>query len=136
MLIVETYLNLSKGKRIGLFSKKLLPINTIWWFRNESFDKIISNNKMKFFKKPTRQFIVEYGFLEITQNWYICIDNARFSNHSDFPNSKNIFNEKGEIISCITTKIIQAGDEILCNYRETCLACSNTLGFIDCDKKL
>jgi SET domain-containing protein len=129
MLIVETYLAESSGKGIGLFAKNIIPKGTIWWIRNENFDKLINQEKLNSYDDLAIAFITNYGFLEPTQNWYLCIDNARFSNHSDVPNSINNLNTSGEIISCSAIKDIPADEEILCNYRETCLTCLNNLGF-------
>jgi hypothetical protein len=42
MLVVETYLNESKGKGVGIFAKKPILKGDIWWVRNENFDKLIT----------------------------------------------------------------------------------------------
>jgi SET domain-containing protein len=131
MLVIETYVGTSEGKGIGLFAKQIIPKGFKWWVRNEKFDKKISIAKLRTYSHLAITFIKTYGFLEATGNWYLCIDNARFSNHSDTPNTSNILNEKGELISCIAAKEISANEEILCNYRETCLACISNLGFIN-----
>ncbi len=129
MLIVETYLAESERKGVGLFAKKFIPKGDAWWIRNEAFDKITEQTIMKTYSDLAKTFIKNYGFLEPTGRWYLCIDNARFSNHSDKPNSKNILNDKGEIISCIALRDILEGEEILCDYRETCITCADKLGF-------
>jgi SET domain-containing protein len=129
MLIVETFLEDSPKKGVGLYSTHFIPKGNKWWVRNELFDKVTS--KAEFEKLPllAQEFIKTYGFLEPTGRWYLCIDNARFSNHSDSPNSENELNENGEIISCFAIRDINPNEEILCNYRETCQTCVDNLGF-------
>ncbi|HXA03069.1 MAG TPA: SET domain-containing protein [Cytophagaceae bacterium] len=129
MLIVETYLSQTESKGAGLFSKDLLPKGTTWWIRSQEFDKIALPVEFSSYTELAQSFIKEYGFLESTGNWYLCIDNARFCNHSDKPNSINEFNENGELISCITIKDVFPGEEILCDYRKTCITCKDNLGF-------
>lgn len=129
MLIIETYLGSSKGIGIGLFSKNDLTKGEIWWIRNEYFDKIFLAADIKRFGSISFQFIKTYGFLECTGNWYLCIDNAKFSNHSNDPNTSCIFTKSGELASCCTRRDIKAGEEILCNYQEFCIEAANRLGF-------
>jgi hypothetical protein len=129
MLIVETYLSESKGKGVGIFTKNLIPKDTVWWIRDLHFDKLITPEEFNLHTALAKQFIKDYGFLEATGNWHLCIDNARFSNHSDKPNTLNNWNEKGELISCIALKDIDADEEILCDYKEICVTCKESLGF-------
>jgi len=129
MLVVETYLTESGEKGIGLFAKELILKGEQYWVRNENFDKLSTQVQMETFDKMQRDFIKTYGFLETTGNWYLCIDNARFSNHSDKPNTINNINSRGELISCIASKNILPGEEILCDYRDVCMTCVSDLGF-------
>ncbi len=129
MLTVETFLADSKEKGIGLFSKKRIAKGETWWIRNEAFDKVTEQAIVESYPDLAKVFIKNYGFLEPTGKWYLCIDNARFSNHSNNPNSKNIVNNSGEIISCIALRDIVEGEEILCDYKETCVTCATSLGF-------
>jgi SET domain-containing protein len=129
MITVDTYLESSNGKGIGLFAKNIIPKGTIWWIRNENFDRVISEQELATYDDFLILFVTMYGCLEPTGNWYLCVDNSRFTNHSNTPNSSNNFNELGETISCIANKDIAPGEEILCDYREICLSCKNDLGF-------
>ena len=135
MLTIETYLSLSPGKGIGLFTKERIQANSIWWIRSEKFDKKFLPEELDSLNWLTVQFIKTYGFLEPTGNWYLCIDNARFSNHSVFPNTGNNLNTNGELISCSAKRDIEVGEEILCNYKEICLVASKDLGFKDVENE-
>ena len=54
---------------------------------------------------------------------YMCVDNARFINHSDTPNTKNVGDD------CAVTRDIQEGEELTCDYRTICLTCVDGLIF-------
>jgi len=133
MLLADTYLDLSPGRGIGLFAGEAIPIGTKWWERKEEFDKLFLPDQINSLHILTISFIKTYGFLEPTGNWYLCIDNARFSNHSDFPNTANITNHNGELLYCIASRNIPIGHEIFCNYREICRSASQNLGFENVD---
>lgn len=129
MLVIETFLDISLGKGVGLFSKNLIKKGELYWIRSDTFDKINTPDNMASYYPLQIIFIKTYGFLEASGNWYLCIDNARFSNHSDYPNTINHINEKGELLSCSVSKDILPGEEILCDYRDICQSCVIELGF-------
>lgn len=131
MLLIETYLDISPGKGFGLFSKSGLRAGTKYWIRNEAFDRLFPPEKMNSFGKITSDYIQFHGFLEPSGNWYLCGDNARFTNHSIQPNTGNNFNENGIIQYSIVSNEINAGEEILCDYSEICMAFRKKIGFID-----
>ncbi|QQL50260.1 SET domain-containing protein-lysine N-methyltransferase [Mucilaginibacter ginkgonis] len=133
MLIVETYLKEVSGKGIGLFASKLIPKNAVYWVRNTDFDKIISKTELRSYPALTSNFITNYGFQEQSGIWYLCMDNARFVNHSLNPNTFNRFNDTGELIECTTTKDILPNEEIVCNYRKTCITCDVDVDFVVAD---
>ena len=129
MLIVETYLNVSPGKGIGLFAKCDLIKGQKYWIRNEVFDKIIPASLLESFDKVAYNYVVEHGFLEKSGNWYLCCDNASFTNHSSNPNSENHFDSQGLILFITASSYIYAGEEILCDYTDTCLTCQEGVNF-------
>lgn len=131
MLLVETYIAHSPGKGIGLFAKASIPKGTIYWVRNEVFDKVISEDQIKVFNDLAADYIVMHGFKEVTGNWYLCGDNARFSNHSREPNSLNRFGEDGLIAHSYAARDIAENEEILCDYTNTCQTCINGVPFDD-----
>lgn len=130
MLILETYLDKSLGRGIGLFAAQNVMAGTKYWVRDDFFDKIITPWQLSCFKKRGRDYIRKYGFKERNGNWYLCGDNARFSNHSINPNTSNHFDNKGLLQFCTISKDIKAGDEILCNYVEICSECKKGVKFM------
>lgn len=129
MLIVDTYLSVVEGKGVGLFAKDYIPKDSAYWIRNIAFDKSIPWMELDTYPHRAKAFVCNYGFQEPSGNWYLCIDNARFVNHDAQPNTMNHFNEQGEMTECTATVDIHPGEEILCDYRETCQTCMKDIGF-------
>lgn len=131
MLTVETYLKESPGRGIGLFAKNAIPKGTIYWIRNEEFDRVFSDKTISEYDRLTSDFIITYGFLETNGNWYLCSDNAKYSNHLSRSNTTIIFNSSGLVQSHVASKLIHPDEEIFCDYSEICLACKNGLNFVE-----
>ncbi len=131
MLLVETYLDISPGRGIGLFAKSDLPAGTKYWTRNEIFDKTFSIQELERLEKIASEYFMKYGFLEASGNWYLCGDNARFSNHSPVANTINYFDEKGIVQYSDILKTIRAGQEIFIDYTQICETCKNGVNFTE-----
>ncbi|HZY36202.1 MAG TPA: SET domain-containing protein [Mucilaginibacter sp.] len=129
MLLVETYIAPVESKGVGLFAKTLIPKGTTYWVRNENFDRIFKSDMLESFPSNVIAYIQKHGFLEITGDWYLCGDNARFTNHSLSPNFINHFDDAGLVDYCFADRDIHPDEEILCNYFETCQSCANGLPF-------
>jgi hypothetical protein len=129
MLLVETYVAPVEGKGIGLFAKALIARGTTYWRRNEAFDRLFTPEMVAAFPANIIDYVQKYGFQESSGNWYLCSDNARFTNHSLDPNFINHFDESGLVDYCFTDRDIAADEEILCNYFDTCRSCANGLPF-------
>ena len=129
MLIIDTYLDEVPGKGIGLFCKNGLKKGESYWVRDAIFDKLIIESEFLKYSPHAQFFIKEYGFQESSGNWYLCIDNARFVNHDASPNTFNHFNQEGELMQCTAVRDISPREEILCDYRKTCVTCIMDIGF-------
>jgi hypothetical protein len=129
MLLIETYLKHVDGKGLGLFSREFIPKNTIWWIRDEKFDRVITSNDLIKYDALQRRFIEMYGALEVNGSWYVCLDNARFVNHSDKIQSENTFNNLSLLENCYFIKDVLPDEEIVCDYRTWCYASKENLGF-------
>lgn len=127
MLLFSTTVLPSPGLGLGLFALVDIPNGEKYWERDERFDKVIPIKEFESYKEIARKYIEYYGFQETENNWYLCSDNARFTNHSNTPNTTHYHDEKGTLIYCTTTKDIKAGEEILCDYKELCLTCKEGL---------
>ncbi|MBI2274709.1 MAG: SET domain-containing protein-lysine N-methyltransferase [Bacteroidetes bacterium] len=129
MLLVETFIDCTRHKGVGLFAKEFIKQGTIYWVRNESFDRLFTEETLSNLDPFAIRYIEKYGFLETSGNWYLCNDNARFSNHSDNPNSDNHLDEFGVVQYCTASRDINKGDEILCDYTKVCQTCKNGVDF-------
>ncbi len=123
MTVVKTKLRETKDKGIGLFADEFIPKGTIWWRDVPSFDKIITKEEYDSYDTIQKEFIDTYIFVKNDGTMYMCVDNARFINHSNTPNTGNIGDD------CLVLRDIQKGEELTCDYREICLTCVNDLGF-------
>jgi hypothetical protein len=129
VLLIETYIDISPGKGFGLFSKYIISLGTVFWRRDEAFDKVYLQSQVESFKQVASDYIKIHGFQEVNLNWYLCGDNARFTNHSNDSNSKHHFNSEGLLEYCTASQNIEAGQEILCDYSEICLTCKSGVIF-------
>jgi len=129
MLLIETYINISPGRGFGLFAKTNLIVGTKYWVRNEIFDKILLPEELNLLAPIASDYFTKYGFLERTGCWYLCGDNARFSNHSPVPNTQNHFSTSGLLEYCTISKDINIGEEIFIDYTNICLTCKDGVNF-------
>lgn len=123
MTIVKTYLKETESKGIGLFSGQFIPKGTLWWIETPYFDKIITNDEYFAANELEREFYDKYMYVKPDGIMYVCVDNARFINHSNNPNTVNSGND------CITSRDINEGEELTCDYREICSLCKDDLKF-------
>lgn len=123
MIVVKTFLKETKHKGIGLFAGQFLPKGTIWWKETLNFDKIITNDEYFVANELEREFYDTYMFVKSDGTMYMCVDNARFINHSNNPNTTNAGND------CVTSRDIKVGEELTCDYREICEWCKDDLKF-------
>ena len=130
MLLVETYIDNSAGKGMGLFAKQYISKGEKYWMRNELFDKVITEIYLSYLPNLAVQFIKKYGFMEITTDWYLCGDNAKYSNHSDLSNTNYHFDKDGLIEFYTALKDIAIGEEIFCDYRKICSTCAKGIDFL------
>lgn len=115
MLKIKTYIKDVEGKGVGLFSTESLPLGKVWHIDELEFDKEYSLDFVK--ENGLLDYFYHYATFNKEKNsFYLCSDNARFINHSDTPNTW-YDKENGH---CVTTKVIEAGEEITCDYRNIC----------------
>ena len=125
MLRVRTCLGKSEipGAGIGLFAAEDIPRGAVIWQRDEGFDLVIDEADWP--PGVPDDFLRFYGFSPAGAGRYVvCLDNARFMNHSRTPNGV------GDR-ETVAARDIKAGEELTEDYRNLChpehLA---TMGFI------
>ena len=111
MLLVDTYLDKSTINGIGLFAKQTIPKGTVIWKFHHRFDIQVHKDNLPFISPDIVKFIDTYAYVQ-NRVCHICLDNARFMNHSSTPNTSDIDG------NTVANKDISANEEITCNYYE------------------
>lgn len=122
MLKVKTYLDKSTIPNIGigLFADEKIEKDTVIWEYVEGLDFTIPNFKLEYMSELNREFVKKYGYFDEEWNAYVvCVDNARFFNHS--VENSNTYEESHSLHRngrTIANRTIEKGEELLCNYFE------------------
>jgi uncharacterized protein len=133
MLLVKTYLDVTDGKGIGLFSAEPIAAGTVWWRYEESFDRTISKADADRLRQKfplMEDFFHTHGAMREDGSWCFCADSARFVNHSDNPNTKPIDGVAADGDGdWVAARDIAVGEELTSDYRQVCLTCRDGLPF-------
>jgi len=111
MLIIKTKLKEFPQKGIGLIADQNIKKGEAIWIYHPMIDITI---KEKDVPKEAKDFFETYAVEEKKGEYFLNIDNARFMNHSDNPNTKSLGHHKNNI----TTRNIKKGEELTIDYRE------------------
>jgi len=113
MLRVKTYLDKSSipGAGIGCFAKELIVKDQLIWEFDPFFDQVYTQENLDNMDEITQQFIITYCFKQ-NDLYYLCVDNGRFFNHSETPNTLDLPNTN----KTYALRDIQPGEEILSDY--------------------
>lgn len=130
MLVVKTVVLPVEGKGLGLFAAEEIKPGQVWWVANERFDRIFSPGEVERMDQVSKAFLDKFATLEPDGTVYLSVDDARFTNHADSPNSRAVKHpETAAVISMEANSLIEPGQEITCDYREICCICAKDLGF-------
>jgi hypothetical protein len=115
MLLVPTYVRPSRIEGVGVFAAQDISAGTLIWRLDERFDRLIHRREVDGQPKTMREFIERYSYpyphdpdLLIVE-----LDNGRFMNHSDEPNT--VFSDPD---AGFALRHIAADEELLCDYGE------------------
>lgn len=115
MLIVKTELKETRNKGIGLFAVEKIERGSIIHMDETEIDKIYNGDLVR--KSVCKEFFDKYASYNFSEDtYYLCVDNARFINHSDSPNTRYDKLTGNTVAICD----IEAGKEILADYCEFC----------------
>lgn len=119
MILVRTKLLPSSTHGIGLFAAEFIPFGTKVWEFTPCFDLALTKMFVDSLSPGTKNQVRRYAYVSKISGLYIlCSDDARFMNHSDLPNVKNVDNQDGGEITSFASRDIFEGEEITTNYRE------------------
>jgi len=117
VLLVKTYLDKSKIDGLGLFAGEFIPRGKVIWKFIEGFDILLKKkefDRLGKLSKVTNEWLSTYTFYDKDFEAYVvCMDDARFFNHSKQPNTDN-----SGVAVTIAKKDIARGEELTCDYFE------------------
>lgn len=114
MLIIPTYIKNSTIQGTGLFAAENIKAHTQLVKIVPEFDRCYTADEIAKLPKEAKNFIERYSYLDKWDGkYYIALDNARFTNHADTPNT--YYNDKGDWMAL---RDIKKDEEITTNYSE------------------
>jgi uncharacterized protein len=119
MLMVKTRLGMSPIEGMGVFADQFIPKGTTTWKFIPEYDQLLSPETVANAVEPIRTTLMRYSYLDSRTGLYIfCVDNGRFVNHSDTPNTRGHYESIDAFGRDVATRDIQIGEELTCDYRE------------------
>ena len=115
MMLVPTYVAPSEIEGVGVFAAEAISAGTRIWQLEPQLDRLIPAADVAGLPPVLQEFVERYSYpyphdpsLLIVE-----VDNGRFMNHADAPNT--IFSDPD---AGFTLRDIAAGEELTCNYAE------------------
>jgi SET domain-containing protein len=113
MLLIKTKLRPSNIHGLGLFADENICSGQDVWRFQDGLDMILPLEIFESFPPLAKAFVCRYGTDESAEGYFILYgDDARFINHSRYPNL--IWDETRQVM--IASRNIYAGEEITENY--------------------
>lgn len=121
MTLIKTEVRPSPIDGLGCFAKNRIASGTLIWRFDASFDVSFSKESFNSLPIATIENIKRYCYIsKITGDYILCVDDAKFMNHSSSPNIRCAMPESGSgnDLECVTIREINGGEEITCDYAE------------------
>ena len=119
MLVVKASVKPSRINGIGLFADEKILKGTVIWKYNSVFDISFPQDVLDKMMPEQKELITRYAYFSIESQTYIySIDDSRFTNHSSVDPNEDIVKTEGDTeTSGVASRDIEAGEEIVVNYR-------------------
>ena len=101
-----------EGAGIGCFASERIEAGQLIWELDPIVDRIYNDANLESMDSLTRQFVKTYSYRH-GGLYYLCVDNGRFFNHSESPNTRDPLDE----YKTYALRDIEVGEEILSDYR-------------------
>lgn len=113
MLLVSTYVAASEVEGVGVFAAEPIRKGTMIWRLDPEFDRLIPKDRYLSAPPHLKALLDRYAYPSPDNPEMIVyeVDNGRFMNHSEAPNTD--FSEFG---GALALRDIAAGEELTCNY--------------------
>ena len=117
MLLVKTKLGISNipNAGIGLFADQDIKSGTKIWEYNPNHDREYNHSDIVNSNSLVCEFLTTYTF-KYNGYYYLCIDNARFFNHSDNPNCESKEFTESNLGYTVAKRDIKRGEELTDDY--------------------
>jgi hypothetical protein len=114
MMLVRTYVAQSAVEGVGVFAAEPIRKGQIVWRFDPKFDRLIPVEEYRSAPPHLRDFLDRYAYPSADHPDFLIyeVDNGRFMNHSDKPNTDFSRPE------AIAIRDIEKGEELTCNYAE------------------
>lgn len=115
MLLIQSYVAPSPIEGVGVFAAETIPAGALIWKLNPAFDRLVRSDEIKNLPPTFRGFAERYGYPYPHDPSFLVIeiDNGRFMNHSNAPNTCFTDPDAGYAL-----RRIEAGEELTCDYSE------------------
>lgn len=115
MMLVPTYVASSDIEGVGVFADEPIKKGALIWRYDSGFDRLVPSSWLQDQTAMMRDFLRKYAYPAHDQPdmLVIEIDNGRFMNHSQAPNT-----DFTRIVEGYARRDIAAGEELMCNYAE------------------
>ena len=115
MLLVSTYVAPSEVEGVGVFAAEKIRKGTVVWRLEPNFDRLIPIDKYHSSPAYLKELLDRYAYPSPDKPDFIVyeVDNGRFMNHSEAPNTD--FSDSG---GAKALRDIEPGEEITCNYAD------------------
>lgn len=115
MMLVPTYVAPSRIEGVGVFAGENVEEGALIWRLAPSLDRLFGKEEIEQLPPLFRQFVRRYGYPYPHDSNVVIVelDNGRFMNHSEQPNTRFDDPDAGYALQAI-----RAGEEITCDYSE------------------
>ena len=115
MMLIRSHVAQSKIEGLGVYADEFIPIGTLIWQLNPNFIATFSRSNLDVFPSHIQEFVEKYSFPDFENKdlLFVELDNGKFMNHSETPNTDFTEFNKGYAL-----RDISEGEEITCNYYE------------------
>lgn len=115
MMLVPTYVAPSAIEGVGVFAAADIPAGARIWELAPGLDRLIGKTELAELPPVLQAFAERYGYPypHDPEVLIVELDNGRFMNHSDAPNTRFDDPDAG-----FTRRAIKAGEELTCDYSE------------------
>lgn len=115
MMLISTYVAPSDVEGVGVFAAEPIAKGALIWRYDPTFDRLAPASWLETGPAHMREFLTKYAYPAPgdASQLVIEIDNGRFMNHAETPNT-----DFRKIVEGVALRDIAEGEELTCNYAE------------------